>query len=140
MVFKSEWVGLLLALQLLCRYQNARMALITLDNQAAIVALTNRPSQPGQYIVNVIHDQLHTLRQSHPCVQVHVEWTLGHAKVLGNERADTLACAAAAGAHLPLNDLPWILQQCLPTSIAMLKASGDSSQHGLRGGRHPQGM
>ena len=50
MVFESELVRLLLALQLLHRYPNARMALIALDNQAAIAALTNRPSQPGQYI------------------------------------------------------------------------------------------
>ena len=54
MVFESELVGLLLVLQLLHRYPNARMTLIALDNQAAIVALTNRPSQLGQYIVNVI--------------------------------------------------------------------------------------
>ena len=62
MVFKSELVGLLLVLQLLCRHTNARIALIAQDNQAAIAALTNRPSQLGQYIVNVIHDQLHMLR------------------------------------------------------------------------------
>ena len=108
-VFKSELVGILLALQLLHRYPSARMALIALDNQAAIVALTNRPSQPGQYIVNTIHDQLCVLRCSQPCMRVHVKWTLGHAKVLGNKRADTLARAAVADAHSPLNDLPQIL-------------------------------
>ena len=108
--FESELVGLLLALQLLRRYPYARTALIALDNQAAIAALTNRPSQPGQYIVDAVHDQLRTLRRSHPRMRVHVEWTPGHAKVLGNERADTLARAAAAGAHSPLNDLPRVLR------------------------------
>ena len=120
-VFESELVRLLLSLQLLCRYPNARMALIALDNQAA--ALTNRPSQLGQYIVNVIHDQLCTLRWSHPHMQVHIKWTLAHAKVLGNERADMLAHAAAAGTHSPLNDLPQVLWRRLPTSIAALKAN-----------------
>ena len=109
-VFESEVVRLLLVLQLLCRYPNARMALITLDNQAAIAALTNRPSQPGHYIVNTIYDQLCMLRWSHPRMWVHVEWTPGHTKVLGNERADMLACATAAGTHSPLNDLPRVLQ------------------------------
>ena len=120
-VLESELVGILLVLQLLPRYPSARMALIALDNQAAIVALTNRPSQPGQYLVNTIHDQL--LRRSQPCMRVHVEWTLGHTKVRGNERADTLARAAAEGAHSPLNDLPRILLRRLPTSIAALKAN-----------------
>ena len=83
---------------------------MALDIQAAIAALTNRPSQPGQYIVDAVHDQLCTLRQSHPHMWVHVEWTLGHTKVLGNERADMLTHATAAGTHSPLNDLPWVLQ------------------------------
>ena len=109
-VFKSELVGILLALQLLRRYPSARTALTALDNQAAIVALTNRPSQPGQYLVNTIHDQLHALRRSQPHMQVHVEWTPGHAKIRGNKRADTLTHAAAEGARLPLNDLPRILR------------------------------
>ena len=110
-VFESELVGLLLALQLLRRYLNARTALIALDNQAAIAALTNRPSQLCQYIVNAIHDQLRTLRRSHPRMRVHIEWTLGHAKVLGNERADTLTRTAAAGIHSPLNDLLQVLRR-----------------------------
>ena len=108
-VFKSELVGILLALQLLCRYPSARTALIAQDNQAAIVALTNRPSQPRQYIVNTIHNQLCVLRCSQPCMRVHVKWTLGHTKVHGNKRADTLTRATAEGARSLLNDLPWIL-------------------------------
>ena len=122
-VFESELVGILLALQLLRRYPSARTALIALDNQAAFAALTNRPSQPGQYLVNTIHDQLHALRHSQPRMRVHVEWTPGHAKIGGNERADMLTCATAEGARSPLNDLPRILRRHLPTSIAALKAN-----------------
>ena len=42
-------------------------------------------------------------------MQVHVKWTPGHAKVLGNERANTLTHIAAAGTHSPLNNLLRIL-------------------------------
>ena len=41
---------------------------------------------------------------------VHVEWTPGYARVLENERANTLTHAAAAGTHLLLNDLLQILR------------------------------
>ena len=56
-------------------------------------------------------------------MRVHIEWTPGHAKIRGNERADTLARATAEGACSLLNNLPRILLQRLPTSIAALKAN-----------------
>jgi len=99
------------------------MALIALDNQAAIAALTNRPKQLGQYIVDAIHKSLCTLRRTHPRMRMHVEWTPGHSKIAGNELADAYARAAAEGARSPLPELPWLLHCRLPTSVAAIKAN-----------------
>jgi ribonuclease HI len=60
-VFEAELLGVLLALKLLDKYQTGKTVLIALDNQAAIQALTNNCSQPGQHILNTILNTIKAL-------------------------------------------------------------------------------
>src|SRR6266481_3720181 len=122
-VFKGKLMGILLAVHLLHGYPRARMVLITMDNQAAIAALTNWERQPGQYLLNEIQAALKALWRTQLQMRVHIEWVPGHADVRGNERADALARAAAEGARSPQPELPQLLHKQLPVSITALKAN-----------------
>jgi ribonuclease HI len=94
-MFKGELTGILLALNLIWQHHNATQALIGLDNQSAIQALTSNRWQPGQYIIDVIHKELKKLKTHHSKLQVHIEWTPGHSGVEGNECADAEAKKAS---------------------------------------------
>ena len=72
-------------MHLICDYPCAKMALIAVDNQAAIAALTNWLQQPGQYLVNEIHTALRVLQRVQLHMHIHAEWVPGHANVPGNE-------------------------------------------------------
>ena len=99
-------------------------ALLELDNQAAILALTNNRHQPSQYLIDEIHTQLAALRRMHHCLHIHVEWVLGHSGIQGNEDADMLARAVTMGATCPTDPLllPRLLHKALLLSTSALKA------------------
>ena len=101
--------GILLAVHLLREYPRTKTALIAVDNQAAIAALTNWPRQPGQHLVNEIHVALKALRQVQPRMRIHIEWVPGHANIPGNERTDALAREAAGGLRATSLDLQRML-------------------------------
>jgi len=72
--FEGEFVCILLGLHLLHSYPpSVSTALITLDNQAAIIAITNNICQPSQYLLEEIHVQLQSLQHSHHWLCMHFE-------------------------------------------------------------------
>ncbi|KIJ52972.1 hypothetical protein M422DRAFT_81035, partial [Sphaerobolus stellatus SS14] len=55
-------------------------------------------------------------------LKLHLEWVPGHEDVEGNELADDEAKKAAGGITSATQELPHILHQTLPISIAALKS------------------
>ncbi|KIJ22827.1 hypothetical protein M422DRAFT_276688 [Sphaerobolus stellatus SS14] len=126
-VFEGELVGVLLGLELIGRFPNARTVLIALDNQAAIRALCSNKPQPGQYLLDEIHDHIHRLKMRRRDLRLHLEWVPGHEGVEGNELADVEAKKAAEGRSSSTHRLPQILRQPLPISTAALKSERKKS-------------
>ena len=65
------------------------------DNQSAIQAVDSPKRQSGQYIVKEILDTIDRIREIKPSSAIHIEWVPGHTNIMGNERADQAAKAAA---------------------------------------------
>lgn len=57
-VFEGEIIGVLLALQLAWAFPHAKSLLIALDNQAVIRALASNIQQPGQYLLDAVHESM----------------------------------------------------------------------------------
>ena len=62
-VFEGELTGMLLALQLVSDLPPSPLVLMVLDNQATILALQKKELQPGQYLLDALHNYIHSLRQ-----------------------------------------------------------------------------
>ena len=119
-------MGILLGLHLLCSHpHSATMALIMLDNQAAILALANNTRQPSQYLLDEIHHYPLALWRTHRHLHVHFKWVPGHSGIPGNELADKLVQSAttATSPSGPPDQLPVILHKPLLASTAALKAA-----------------
>ena len=121
-IFKGKLVRILLALALLEASPQADTVLIALDNQAAIWALQGNHTQPSQYLLDEIHSAILRIKHRHHQLLIHLEWVLGHMDVEGNIMADTHVKMASEGNTSELADLPHLLRECLPASIAALKA------------------
>ncbi|KAG2036075.1 hypothetical protein BDR03DRAFT_960704 [Suillus americanus] len=81
------------------------MALVGVDNQAAIRAMAAFHSQPGHYLMYIFHDDLRKLIQANDDRTLKARWTPGYKSIPGNEAADVLAKEAAkgdsSGKHMP---------------------------------------
>ena len=54
--YEVEVVGVLLAVELVCREHGVRLATICLDNQAVVQALGGRSAKPAQALLNLVHE------------------------------------------------------------------------------------
>ncbi len=131
-MFEGELTGIILGLHLICTLPwSLTTVLIALDNQAAIMALSNNARQPSQYLLDEIHEHIHALKRTHRHLHIHFEWVPGHSGIPGNEQADELARAATTSATAsrpgPPDHLPKLLRKPLPFSITALKAARTKS-------------
>ena len=65
MVYEVELVGLMLAAALLQQFNFLEDTTIAIDNQAAIKAMTNHKSGPGQQLIDLFHNQMSGLAKQH---------------------------------------------------------------------------
>ncbi|ETW79491.1 hypothetical protein HETIRDRAFT_428025 [Heterobasidion irregulare TC 32-1] len=96
-VYEAELTGILLALQLIQNEPPHRSASIALDNVAAIQATKIARSTPGSYLVDAIHDKVEKEFGGRGRGRPTLRWVPGHVDIVGNERSDEEAKAAARG-------------------------------------------
>ncbi|KAE9386172.1 hypothetical protein BT96DRAFT_759685, partial [Gymnopus androsaceus JB14] len=125
MVFESELVGIILAIDII-RASNLRTskACILLDNQAAIQATEGDSATLGRYLVEEIRKKLRALmKEKGNRFRLTIQWVPGHVGVDGNEKVDALAKWAAGGESTPLSDQKSRLSLPLPSSCAAIVAA-----------------
>lgn len=97
------------------------------DNQAAIRATKAFHSQPGHYLVDLLHDDLRKLIPGNDERKLTIRWTPGHRGIIGNKAADIEAKKAANGDSSEGRELPKAFLnrdgtlKTLPKSKAALK-------------------
>ncbi|KAI0046409.1 hypothetical protein FA95DRAFT_1454963, partial [Auriscalpium vulgare] len=122
-VYEAEYVGLLLAVELLRTEDDAnRSTAISVDNQATLRALRTRTSRPGQYLATAFVSSATSLKKTRRRgFTLTLRWVPGHEDLEGNELADVEAKAAAAGASSARRRLPEILRDGLPRSASAIR-------------------
>ena len=120
-VYKAELVGLLLALHLLRSEQDVTRAVICLENQAVLHALTSRESRLAQSIIGEVISQIELIANAArmESFQLDITWIRGHGGNVGNERADKEVKEVAVGHASRWRTLPaFLVNAALPLSIA----------------------
>lgn len=123
-VYEAELVGILLGLYLIkteCRGK-VKCAL-SIDNQAALKAVSSDMTKPGQHIAAKILQAIKQLkdRKNNSRFKLTFRWSAGHVGIGGNEDADAEAKSAAAGESSAPSDLPPYLRKPLGYSISALR-------------------
>ncbi|KAG2065355.1 hypothetical protein BDR04DRAFT_1033014, partial [Suillus decipiens] len=108
MVYEGELVGMILAVQLIKSEGGDRGGTMSLglDNQAVIRAMAAFNSQPGHYLMDIFHNNLHQIIPSNDERKLTVRWTPGHKGIPGNEAADGEVKRAARGEMSNSQSLP----------------------------------
>lgn len=128
-VYEAELVGMILAVKMLHKEgagQGGSMSM-GVDNQAAIRATKAFHSQPGHYLVDLLHDDLRKLIPGNDERKLTIRWTPGHRGIIGNKAADIEAKKAANGDSSEGRELPKAFLnrdgtlKTLPKSKAALK-------------------
>lgn len=105
---------------------------LSVDNQAALKAVSSDMTKPGQHIaVKVLQaiKQLKT-RKNNSRFKLTFRWSAGHVGIEGNEEADGEAKRAAEGESSDPRDLPPYLRKPLGHSISALRqAHNDKLKH-----------
>ncbi|THH14123.1 hypothetical protein EUX98_g9645 [Antrodiella citrinella] len=98
-------------------------ASVAVDNKATMQAAPGFTSQPGHYLLDVLHAAVKALKKKHPSTPITLRWVPGHKGVKGNEVVDEGAKQAARGRSLPKHAIPAGLpkEEPLPVSVAKLR-------------------
>ena len=102
-VFKAEVLGMVLAAELRRTERDTCSATIGDDSHAAILMTRHNKGTPGQYLVDLFHEQMAAIEWKHAGIELELRWTPGHSGVIGNKRADeeakkaTLSCPCSSG-------------------------------------------
>ena len=120
-VYEGEATGTILATNLISKEIFARTAIIYIDSQALIAALTLTASTPGHYLLDIFHTAIAAIKRKLPRLSIHIKWIPAHKGVEGNEKADCLAKEAITIGTSPPSKLPDSLTKTLPFSRSALK-------------------
>lgn len=111
-----------------------RTMALGVDNQAAIMATSASQSQPGHYLMDNFHDDLHDLLSYDNNDKLIIRWSAGHIGIPGNKQADELAKRAARGEMSETHLLPASLRSPNDTPITLCCEERDETvQHFLLG-------
>ncbi len=77
-VYGGECVGLLLGLELIRKERNVTKALVAIDNQATIQAISSNKSGPGHHILDQIHNTVEKTLANKPDLQIQAIWIPAH--------------------------------------------------------------
>ena len=126
-VHEAELVGLLLGLHMLnTRKGRGVVAMIGIDNQAAIKALTSDLRSPGHHLVWEalrIANSIEKKKKKKNKAIIIVWWMAGHKGLVGNKLADREAKEAAKGHMSDTKQLPLYLRKPLLMNITAIKAA-----------------
>ena len=95
MVYEGEIVGMILAVQLLCKAGARGTMALGVDNQAAIKATSAFNSQPRHYLMDIFDNDLCKLLPDDDGYKLIIKWTPGHADIPRNKAANKRAKAVA---------------------------------------------
>jgi ribonuclease HI len=112
---EAELAGAAIAAKMLNTERSGRY-MVSLENQAAIQTTRREKAIPGQYLVNVVHMQIHGVVEFQVGVRVVMRWVPGHEGVEGNEQADEEAKRVAKGETSHEWDIPIECWGVLPIS------------------------
>jgi ribonuclease HI len=118
--YEAEATGVILALELLSKERGINTAVVLLDNQAVIQALSYVKPRPAQFLLNHAHELANRIAATsrRRKTKLKITWISGHDDVEGNERADAEAKKAAKGDSSQASKLPALLTaDPLPRSI-----------------------
>src|SRR5882724_4829309 len=105
-VFEAELFRLSLAAEMLKGETLVWSLTIGVNIQAAMWATRHRRATPGQYLIEMFHRKIAAIWEKHPCIEITLRWTPGHAGIPGNEQADKEAKQAAKGQSSAQRRLP----------------------------------
>ncbi len=125
-VHEAELVGILMGLHILSTEKNnGKLAVIGVDNQAAIKAFDSELRNPGHHLAHEalqIAERLKKKRQRSKTTLT-ICWTAGHEGLEGNEMADKEAKEAVKGHTLETKLLPSYLRKPLLINPSAIKAA-----------------
>ena len=137
-VFEAEavghTVGVILALHMLHFKCDAKRAIIQLDNQAILGALSLRGPRPSQYLIDEITWQIDSIWEwaCDPAFRLEIGWVRGHNGTEGNEKVDGEAKEATKGCTSTACNLPsFLTDETLPLSSSATKQASDTLLHGM---------
>ena len=133
-VHKAELVGLLLSLHMLSSREYRRMpAMIGIDNQVAIKALSSDLRSPGHHLAwEALHIASRIAKKGRKSrklgkTTITIRWTVGHEGIEGNELADKEAKEAAKGHTSDTKHLPPYLRKPLLINPTVAKAAHNAA-------------
>jgi ribonuclease HI len=128
-VHEAELIGILLGLHILSTEKKSRkLAMIGVDNQAAIKAFDSELRNPGHHIVREalrIAEHLKKKYQRSKATTT-IQWTAGHEGLEGNKVADREAKEAVKGHASETKLLPSYLRKPLLINTSTVKAAHNS--------------
>ena len=115
-VFKAELLRLSLATEMLKGKTLVWSLTIGVNSQAVMQATRHRRATPGQYLVEVFHNQIMAIWGKHPSIENTLRWMPGHAGIPGNKQVDEEAKWVAKGQSSVQSRLPMVCRNKLPFS------------------------
>jgi ribonuclease HI len=123
MVYEAELVGMIMGLHLIkTEPRNKVKCTLSVDNQAALVAIKSEMNKSGQHLAaNILQIAKQLLeRKGNNRFSLTFRWSAGHIGIASNEHADKHAKAAADGESSDKETLPPCLRKKIGYSVSAI--------------------